>query len=233
MAKPESGARRIAPDQREALLRELAALHATTRARCGPIARRRLELPERDALLNALATLDRAWTAGPYSEPARRVLADNAPDVHERLARFDELATQLARADADLIVSHGEPHPGNLIQSPTGLRMIDWDTVALAEPRTGPLDARQRSGWTRGLHRDDCAPREPCRHRVLSTGVDDVGHRLVHQHVPVRACPRRVGSRASGAALLLSSRAHRRCPYAASEAPELGRWPTIVHRPAQ
>ena len=39
-------------------------------ARCGPIARRRLELPERDALLNALATLDRAWTAGPYSEPA-------------------------------------------------------------------------------------------------------------------------------------------------------------------
>ena len=86
----------IAPDQREALFRELPALHATTRARCGPIARRRLELPERDALLNALATLDRAWTAGPYSEPARRVLADNAPDVHERLARFDELATQLA-----------------------------------------------------------------------------------------------------------------------------------------
>jgi spectinomycin phosphotransferase len=31
-------------------------------------------------------------------------------------------------------VTHGEPHPGNLIRTDAGLRLIDWDTVALARP---------------------------------------------------------------------------------------------------
>jgi spectinomycin phosphotransferase len=32
------------------------------------------------------------------------------------------------------VVTHGERHPGNLIHVQNGLRLIDWDTVALAEP---------------------------------------------------------------------------------------------------
>lgn len=110
----------IGTDQREALLRELAGLHAAPRARHGPVARRRLELPERDPLADALASLDRAWTSGPYAEPARRVLADNTSGVHERLARFDELAAELhapTRSSSSLTVSH---IPGTSSRAPRG-----------------------------------------------------------------------------------------------------------------
>ncbi|MFD0822401.1 phosphotransferase family protein, partial [Micromonospora zhanjiangensis] len=32
------------------------------------------------------------------------------------------------------VVTHGEPHPGNLIRHPAGLRLVDWETVRLAPP---------------------------------------------------------------------------------------------------
>jgi spectinomycin phosphotransferase len=34
-----------------------------------------------------------------------------------------------------MVVTHGEPHPGNLIQTSAGLVLIDWDTVAVARRR--------------------------------------------------------------------------------------------------
>ena len=33
-----------------------------------------------------------------------------------------------------MVVTHGEPHPGNLIRTATGLRLVDWDTVATSAP---------------------------------------------------------------------------------------------------
>jgi spectinomycin phosphotransferase len=85
-------------------------------------------------LLDALAGLDRPWRGGRYSEPARRALSEAAPRLRAWMARFDALATELDGSDRTPVVTHGEPHPGNLIHSPDGLRLIDWDTVALAEP---------------------------------------------------------------------------------------------------
>ncbi|MEU6251152.1 phosphotransferase [Streptomyces sp. NPDC047043] len=32
------------------------------------------------------------------------------------------------------MLTHGEPHPGNIIRSPAGPRLIDWDTVQIAPP---------------------------------------------------------------------------------------------------
>ncbi|HEX2381210.1 MAG TPA: aminoglycoside phosphotransferase family protein [Acidimicrobiales bacterium] len=124
----------IAPDERDRLLRELAVLHRATSTVPAPIARRRRELPERDELLDALANLDRPWRGGAYSERARLALSEHASRVLERLARFDDLASHLDHAATETVVTHGEPHPGNLINTVRGLRLIDWDTVALAEP---------------------------------------------------------------------------------------------------
>jgi spectinomycin phosphotransferase len=124
----------ISRRDRVQLLHELARLHRSSRARCADIRRRPHELPDRDALLAALASLDRSWHGGEFSEPARRALSENAWRVHNSLARFDELAAQLDRSELEVVVTHGEPHPGNLIHVHGGLRMIDWDTVALAEP---------------------------------------------------------------------------------------------------
>jgi thiamine kinase-like enzyme len=32
------------------------------------------------------------------------------------------------------VVTHGEPHPGNVIRTSTGLVLVDWDTTRLAPP---------------------------------------------------------------------------------------------------
>lgn len=116
------------------LLHELARLHEAGVARRGRIRHRPHELAERDALLAALATVDQPWHGGEFSEPARRALSLNAARVHELLARYDSLAAQLDASVLDVVVTHGEPHPGNLIHVGDEVRLIDWDTVALAEP---------------------------------------------------------------------------------------------------
>ncbi|GAB2811409.1 thiamine kinase-like enzyme [Lentzea nigeriaca] len=33
-----------------------------------------------------------------------------------------------------MVVTHGEPHPGNLIRTTTGFYLVDWDTVGMAVP---------------------------------------------------------------------------------------------------
>jgi spectinomycin phosphotransferase len=125
----------VPQDRRTALLRQLAALHRATSDVDAAIARRPLDLPERPRLRAALDALDRPWRAGPLAEPARRALAGHAETVTGWLAELDGLARSLGAAhDEQLVVTHGEPHPGNLIMTGQGLRLIDWDTAALALP---------------------------------------------------------------------------------------------------
>lgn len=120
---------------RTALLRQLAALHQATGDVDARIARRPLDLPERPLLRAALDALDRPWRGGPLAEPARLALAGHAETVTGWLAKLDGLARSLGAARGEqLVVTHGEPHPGNLIMTGQGLRLIDWDTVALALP---------------------------------------------------------------------------------------------------
>ncbi|ARX89149.1 phosphotransferase [Streptomyces alboflavus] len=82
----------------------------------------------------ALDDLTGTWSGGPYAEPARRLLAAHAAPLRAALAHFDALADRVRRSGAPLVVTHGEPHPGNLIQGDGGYRLVDWDTVGLALP---------------------------------------------------------------------------------------------------
>lgn len=84
-------------------------------------------LPGRDDLR---AGLDEPWTAGPYAEPCRRLLADRSAAIAADLSEFDRLTARIGTLPR--VVTHGEPHPGNFIRTPGGLRLIDWDTVRLA-----------------------------------------------------------------------------------------------------
>ncbi|XVU25949.1 phosphotransferase [Actinoplanes sp. CA-054009] len=128
-----------APD-REPVLDLLTALHRTpvttelraTLSRTEP-AVSGLELPGRAGLEVALADLDRPWTSGPYAEPARRILAEHAAAVAHRLSRFDARAAAMPSPDT-WVVTHGEPHPGNVLWTGDGPRLIDWDTIRLAPP---------------------------------------------------------------------------------------------------
>jgi spectinomycin phosphotransferase len=120
---------------RAELLRQLAGLHQVTGRLAIPVGRRPLDLPERPSLTAALHALDRPWQGGPLAERARNALADHAGAVIGWLAELDGLARSLQEAETErIVVTHGEPHPGNLIMTGQGLRLIDWDTVALALP---------------------------------------------------------------------------------------------------
>ncbi|MFZ0173512.1 MAG: phosphotransferase [Acidimicrobiales bacterium] len=129
----------LADTDRDALLGELATLHKPTAVTDVRIAHRRLHLPERPDLAAALDELDRPWMGGSLSEPARHVLAAHAEKVTSWLEQLDLLGRQLGEAEETAVLTHGEPHPGNLIHTADGLRLIDWDTVALAR--------RERDLW--------------------------------------------------------------------------------------
>ena len=118
---------------RLALIAILARLHGAT-----PLARRtalaRSPTPaSRPALEAALGEFSRPWTGGPYSEPARRLLARQAARLRRALARFDELM-RAAAGSGPPVITHGEPHPGNIMRSGGRLLLIGWDTVGLALP---------------------------------------------------------------------------------------------------
>lgn len=120
------------PDHRDQVIDLLAALHAATPPATGT-RRARVGLPRRADLEAALADLGRPWDGGPFAEPARDLLAGAAGRVRRGLAAFDRLADAV-RAAPDLVVTHGEPHPGNVIRTGAGPLLIDWDTVGLAPP---------------------------------------------------------------------------------------------------
>jgi len=103
-----------------------------------------LGLSWRGELEEALRDLGRPWASGPFAEPARALLADAAGPVRRQLDVLDRQAAALAARPP--VITHGEPHPGNVIRAAAGLAggdagpaagglaLIDWDTVALAPP---------------------------------------------------------------------------------------------------
>lgn len=128
---PGEWGQRVDPAETDELVTMLATLH-----RCRPasaaVATRPLALPGRAAFDALLSTVHRPWDGGPLAEPARRRLEVGTDAVASWLAALDG-ATRRS-VGAPTVLTHGEPHPGNLIRTPGGLRLVDWDTVALAPP---------------------------------------------------------------------------------------------------
>ncbi|MER5428574.1 phosphotransferase [Streptomyces sp. NPDC002588] len=122
------------PEDRAEVTDLLAELHRATPLVADTAPRTDLVLPGRERLLEALRDLDREWTGGPSAEPARRVLAAHAGRVHGWLADFDRYVDTVRGTEATWVVTHGEPHPGNIMRTPAGLWLIDWGTVRIAPP---------------------------------------------------------------------------------------------------
>ena len=117
--------------ERAAIFTMLAELHQSTPAASMPRTVD-LGLPARGELESALQALDQTWSGGPLSEPARQTLARHASEVVELLSLFDRLAADVAQRSSNWVVTHGEPHAGNVMRTEDGHVLIDWDTVALA-----------------------------------------------------------------------------------------------------
>lgn len=144
-------------EQRQQVRALIERLHAAT-AMVDDVARRDdLSVTARPSLELALAELDRPWDGGPFAEPARQLLADVDAELSAAFAAYDELV-ELARADATpWVITHGEPHAGNVVWTGDGPRLVDWDTALIApatrdlwtltEPREEPAFALYRLRW--------------------------------------------------------------------------------------
>jgi spectinomycin phosphotransferase len=112
----------------------VAALHRATPAVRDSAPRHVLGYGGRADLDAFLADPGRRWDGGPFAEAARGLLAARAPDLARLAAGFSRLAGATSRARADVVITHGEPHPANLMLAGGQLMLIDWDTAALAPP---------------------------------------------------------------------------------------------------
>ncbi|GAA4571624.1 hypothetical protein GCM10023193_61050 [Planotetraspora kaengkrachanensis] len=122
------------PEDRAQVVDLLARLHDATTIAAATAPRADLVLPGRDGLEEALRDLDREWAGGPYAGPAHKLLSIHSGQVRRWLADFDHRVDQVRNTSAAWVVTHGEPHPGNVMRTPAGLRLIDWGTVQIAPP---------------------------------------------------------------------------------------------------
>jgi spectinomycin phosphotransferase len=110
----------------------LASLHSYDAPAGTPV--RNPELPGRDLLEILLGERAGSWfDAGPYGKPAQELIAGHATGLRRALGIFDDLVGQVT-ASGTTVLTHGEPHPGNLIRHGDRFLLIDWDTAGLAVP---------------------------------------------------------------------------------------------------
>lgn len=122
----------FAAADRPAVLRLLTQLHRA-RPRVAP-QRCDLGLQNPDGLRAAIAGVGEPWNGGRYGEPARALLARHAAGVTALMAAYGDLARQVGSRPDRFIVTHGEPGAWNVLKTPAGFVMVDWDFVRLAPP---------------------------------------------------------------------------------------------------
>lgn len=118
-------------DDRQSLVHLLAELHEASPHVQQIALSRRFEVPGQAALDDALNQIEEPWTSGPLGESARHWLAANADRARRGLATYAELARQV-RTSSTSVITHGEPHGGNVMRAENRLLLVDWDTVAFA-----------------------------------------------------------------------------------------------------
>jgi hypothetical protein len=91
-------------------------------------------LPQRDEIARALDEVSTPWETGPYGERARSWFELRANRIEQILGERDRLAEQARGRPERMVLTHGEPHPGNLIETSDGWLLVDWDTALVAPP---------------------------------------------------------------------------------------------------
>lgn len=110
----------------------LTRLHEATATVTDVAWREDFTLPCRPELEAALGELDRPWTGGPYAESTRRLLAGIVDELAAALDDHDRLVATVCSDPGRWVVTHGEPHPGNVIWTADGPALVDWDTTLIA-----------------------------------------------------------------------------------------------------
>jgi thiamine kinase-like enzyme len=144
---------------RRAAVELLVALHQISGAARDNAMQDDFAIPHRDDLFASVADLSTTWTAGRYGEPARQLVDRHAARLVDRFARYDRLVHSAADQAELMVLTHGEPHAANTINTDSGLVLVDWDTALIAP--------RERDLWSLALE-------EPAilRHYATKAGVN-------------------------------------------------------------
>lgn len=120
--------------ERVAVLELLIELHAATDIASRHADSDDLALPHRHNLRAALSQVGRPWSAGPYGERARGLLAAKEHSLRPLLVAYERLATEVGGHRDRMVITHGEPHAGNVLDLDGQYRLIDWDTARVGAP---------------------------------------------------------------------------------------------------
>lgn len=118
------------------------AIHAATPVAAEHAGSEDFSIRGRDDLEDALDDLEDPWDSGPYGERARLLLAAHGDDVRSLLDAHDKIVDAVPRED--WVVTHGEPHRGNIFRTTQGWAVVDWETALLAP--------RERDLWDLPAH---------------------------------------------------------------------------------
>ncbi|NDZ56722.1 phosphotransferase [Streptomyces anulatus] len=124
------------PGARRLVVERLAQLHGTQSPLMTPT--HQPGLPGRPVIEEAL-TDPRRFRAesGPYAQRCHDLMTANYAALRAVLDHFDSGTARLASdasTAATTVVTHGEPHAGNILDPGGRTLLVDWDTVALAPP---------------------------------------------------------------------------------------------------
>jgi hypothetical protein len=120
------------PADRERVLELVVALHGMPIGVIHAPAADRFVVPWLDQL--GQSTDADAGSNGPHAAAVSRLLIDNEAEIRRLTARYQALVSRYQSDPGPLVVTHGEIHPGNVMATPTGWMIVDWDTILLAPP---------------------------------------------------------------------------------------------------
>ncbi|HEX3815358.1 MAG TPA: aminoglycoside phosphotransferase family protein [Mycobacteriales bacterium] len=116
-------------EQRAEVAALLGRLHAAPVPECAP----RWAPPPELVAGPFMPSLDRLWSAGPFSAPAREMLLGATEHIESLIARFRRLLARLEADSQPWVLTHGEPHSANIIRTDAGrMHLIDWDSARIA-----------------------------------------------------------------------------------------------------
>jgi spectinomycin phosphotransferase/16S rRNA (guanine(1405)-N(7))-methyltransferase len=123
---------------RDQVLAAVLALHRVPIAAIRPPETERFVVPWLDKLDRSMHHGNEGGFNGPHAAVASQLLIDNEVEIKRLIARYRALVAKYLSDPAPLVITHGEIHPGNVMEASEGWVIVDWDTVLLA-PRERDL----------------------------------------------------------------------------------------------
>jgi spectinomycin phosphotransferase/16S rRNA (guanine(1405)-N(7))-methyltransferase len=134
---------------RRAVLDMLIQIH---RARVGKPRVDDFVVPHLDTLEAMTSDTGEPWCGGPYARRAQKLLRAHAKDLRVLIAAYRDLARRVAARPERMVITHGEPHAGNVIATADGLVLVDWDTALVAPPERDLWDLAGDDASLRGYY---------------------------------------------------------------------------------